>query len=91
MVTHGNQPGSPTFADIDLETRVRAALARRLGPTCSQLSIEARSGCVTLRGKVFSYYEKQLGSASASRVAGVYGLVDAVEVVPTPRFRQRAE
>ncbi len=87
MVSQSKQQPVPTLSDQDLEARVRAALAVRLGPAFSRLSVEARSGCVTLRGTVFSYYEKQLGGASAIRVAGVYGLVDAIEVVRAPRTR----
>lgn len=87
MVSQNIQEVGKTIADLDLETRVRAALAIRLGPTLRRLSVDARSGRVTLRGQVQSFYEKQLGNASAIRVAGVSALIDAVEVIPTPQER----
>ncbi|NUQ61577.1 MAG: BON domain-containing protein [Pirellulales bacterium] len=39
-------------------------------------------GVVTLRGRVHSWHDKQLGLNSAQRVAGVLRLVDAIEVAP---------
>jgi osmotically-inducible protein OsmY len=83
--TQNIQEVGKSFADLDLETRVRAALAIRLGPTLARLSVEARTGRVTLRGKVLSFYEKQLSNACALRVPGVSALIDSVEVIPSPK------
>ena len=67
-------------ADRDLQRRVVAYLAGRHVPSLRNLQVEAINGRVTLRGRVRSFYEKQLGQHSARRVAGVVQLVDAIEV-----------
>ena len=46
----------------------------------SQLCVSASRGVVTLRGRVSSYYQKQLAQTAAMRVAGVEQLENQVEV-----------
>ncbi|HVX16041.1 MAG TPA: BON domain-containing protein [Pirellulales bacterium] len=67
-------------ADRDLERRVVNYLAGRHVPGLRHLEVEARNGTVTLRGRVYSFYEKQLCQESCRRVAGVVRYVDAVDV-----------
>ena len=67
-------------ADRDLERRVTNYLAGRHVPGLRYLEVEAHNGTVTLRGRVFSYYEKQLCQAVCRRVAGVVRYIDAVDV-----------
>ena len=69
-----------TQADRDLERRVAAFLASRNVPALRLIHVEAHEGRVTLRGRVRSFYEKQLGQHSARNVPGVVELVDAIEV-----------
>ena len=45
-----------------------------------RLSIEAEGGTVTLRGSVFTFYEKQLSQQCPRRVAGVRRLIDMIVV-----------
>ncbi|MBS0207367.1 MAG: BON domain-containing protein [Planctomycetes bacterium] len=66
--------------DRDLEQRVSTYLATRHVPSLRQLIVEAHNGVVTLRGKVRSFYEKQLMQQCCQRVAGVVQMIDAVEV-----------
>jgi osmotically-inducible protein OsmY len=47
------------------------------------LDVDAGQGVVTLTGQVTSFYEKQVALNVCRRVAGVYDLVDHVEVVGT--------
>jgi osmotically-inducible protein OsmY len=68
-------------ADRDLERRVVNYLAERHVPGLRHLEVEAHNGTVTLRGRVFSFYEKQLCQAVCRRVAGVVRYNDAVDVV----------
>lgn len=66
--------------DRDLEHRVRAFLAAHNVPALRRLSIEADGGTVTLRGRVFTFYEKQLSQQCPRHVAGVRRLIDMVVV-----------
>lgn len=66
--------------DIDLAQRVQAFLASRHIPELRQLTVEATDGTVVLRGRVSSYYAKQLCHDCCRRVAGVRRYVDAIDV-----------
>jgi osmotically-inducible protein OsmY len=66
--------------DRDLERRIATFLADRHLPGLRQLEIEASNGTVTLRGRVRSFYEKQLCQNVSRRVSGVVQFVDAVVV-----------
>ena len=67
-------------ADRDLERRVTAFLADRNLPALRRLGVRSHRGVVTLRGRVRTFYEKQMGGQSARRVAGVIDVIDATEV-----------
>jgi osmotically-inducible protein OsmY len=67
--------------DKELERRVFQYLLERRMPGLRQVSVEARGGTVTLRGKVRTFYEKQLCNNICRRVAGVMQLQDLVAVV----------
>lgn len=66
--------------DRDLQQRVSAFLATRPHASLRTLAVEAQSGVVTLRGRVSSFYEKQLSFLLSSRVAGVTRLIDEIAV-----------
>ncbi len=76
--------------DRDLERRVTAFLADRNVPALRRLGVRSHRGVVTLRGRVKTFYEKQLSGQSARRVAGVVDVIDAIQVasgagvVPAP-------
>ena len=67
-------------ADRDLERRVLSFLVGRHVPGLRNLQVEARNGTVTLRGRVHTFYEKQLCQSCCRRVAGVVQFVDNVDV-----------
>ena len=67
-------------ADHELERRVVSFLHARHVPGLRHLEVKANGGTVTLRGRVQSFYEKQLCQSCCQRVAGVIRLVDAVDV-----------
>lgn len=67
-------------ADRDLERRVVSYLLGRHVPGLRHLAVEANNGTVTLRGRVQTFYEKQLCHHTCKRVAGVVKLIDAVDV-----------
>ncbi|HUY31196.1 MAG TPA: BON domain-containing protein [Pirellulales bacterium] len=68
------------FEDRDLERRVVNYLEGRHVPGLRHLSVHAEAGIVTLRGRVQTFYEKQLCQSCCRRVAGVVQFVDAVDV-----------
>ncbi len=71
--------------DRDLERRVASHLADRHKPALRQLAVEVTNGTVTLRGRVHSFYEKQLCQECCRRVAGVVQFIDAIDVTyPQP-------
>ena len=71
---------NPFNADRDLERRVAHYLAERSVPALRRVAVEAREGQVTLRGRVGSFYEKQLLLNCFHAVPGVLGIVDNVDV-----------
>jgi len=78
---------SPTSADSDLERRVATFLAGQHRYALRLLEVEARSGVVTIRGSVSTFYEKQLSAELVRHVAGVIRLIDEVIVRSTPHPR----
>lgn len=84
------QRTSPNFveqsdpADRDLERRVVSYLFGRHVPALRNLQVEAKNGTVTLRGRVHTFYEKQLCQNCCRRVAGVVQFVDHVDVAHSP-------
>ncbi len=66
--------------DKDLERRVSQYLLDRRMPGLRHLSVEAHGGTVVLRGRVRTFYEKQLCGSICRRVAGVIRLEDLVAV-----------
>lgn len=66
-------------SDRDLERRITSSLADR-HPALRQLEVAANNGTVTLRGRVFSFYQKQLCQNVCRSMAGVAQFIDAVVV-----------
>ena len=73
--------------DRDLEGRVRNYLLGYKMPALQHVDVEASSGVVILRGRVYSFFQKQLCIHCCRRVAGVFDLVDELEVVPVASTR----
>ena len=64
----------------ELARRVKIFLSSRHHTSFRQLHIEANGGTVTVRGRVGSFYEKQLTYQCCRHVAGVFNIIDQVDV-----------
>lgn len=80
----------PDLADADLRRRVISFLAGRHLAALRSIEVEAQGGTVTLRGKVHTFYEKQLTQQCSRRVAGVVRLIDEVDVSGLPPRTEHA-
>ena len=87
---------SASESDSLLVRRVRQTLADLHVPILRTLEVTAEDGVVTLRGRVKTYYERQLAHANVRRLTGVEKLVEEITVadpdaaIPLairPRFR----
>jgi hypothetical protein len=78
-------PHSPHSLDADreLQGRVVSFLEARHVPALRYLEVKADDGVVTLSGRVYTFYEKQLCNQCCRRVAGVRQLINEVDVIGT--------
>jgi hypothetical protein len=74
-------------ADRQLERQIWSFLESHHVPSLRHVCIEAQRGTVTLRGRVSSFYAKQLLQHSARRLAGEGQVIDEVEVATPSNFR----
>jgi osmotically-inducible protein OsmY len=59
------------------------ALQERLASASRQIACEFHEGSLILRGRLSSFYEKQLAQEALRRLAGVDQIVNQIEVVAT--------
>ncbi len=64
----------------ELRSRVISFLFGRNLPGLRQVQVDVDGHAVTLRGRVRSFYEKQLASHCCRRVAGVHQVIDDLHV-----------
>jgi len=69
-----------TPANDQLKRRVSNFLQQAGRAGLQSLEVEAYGGAVTVRGRVRSYYERQLAINCCQRVAGVVQVVDDIQV-----------
>jgi osmotically-inducible protein OsmY len=74
------KPADDSRSTDDLELRVRNFLESRNIPSLRRLGVSVLAGQVTLRGRVRTFYEKQLALHYCQSVAGVIKIMDAIEV-----------
>ncbi|MCI0361869.1 MAG: BON domain-containing protein [Planctomycetaceae bacterium] len=67
-------------SDRQLERQIASHLAETNRPSLRRLAVNVADGNVTLRGRVTSFYEKQIAIQTCRVLAGVERLTDAVEV-----------
>ena len=67
-------------ANSDLKRRIVNYLVSRQVPALRHVEVEAVAGTVILRGKMRSFYHKQLCLHCCQRVAGVIKLIDELVV-----------
>jgi osmotically-inducible protein OsmY len=84
MVTHDHSVARRD--DCDLQRRVVNYLFDRRVSSLRAIEVTASAGTVTLRGRVASYYEKQLCLHCCRRVAGVMRLIDEVVVTQSEKL-----
>jgi osmotically-inducible protein OsmY len=70
-------------SDCDLKRRVIGFLEAKHVPALRYLEVKAEGGVVTLSGRVYTFYEKQLCNQCCRRVAGVRQLINDVNVIGT--------
>jgi hypothetical protein len=78
MLLQRLRPESP--ADRELEARILGYLLARNAPATGQIEVDANNGTVTVRGRVRTFYQRQLCVHCCLRVAGVVRLVDQIHV-----------
>ena len=78
MLKEGASPRK--VSNEDLARRVKIFLSSRHHPSFRHLHVEANGGTITVRGRVNSFYEKQLSYQCCRHVAGVFNIVDQVDV-----------
>lgn len=71
---------NPMNDDHDLKRRVCDYLSERSVPALRRVAVEARQGQITFRGRVGTFYEKQLLLNCYHAVPGVVCIVDHVAV-----------
>ena len=67
-------------ADRLLERQIAGQLADSNRAGLRRLAVKVTAGSVTLRGRVATFYEKQLAIQTCRMLAGLKRLIDAVEV-----------
>ncbi len=84
-------PGSPAETavkmnqtDADIASKVSLALENDARVATGRLTLTVRSGIVWLRGIVSTRYERKLAKDIAGRLKGVRGVVNELEVEPSP-------
>ena len=70
-------------SDRELELRVICFLETKHVPGLQHIEARAQAGVVTLTGRVYTFYEKQLCNQCCRHVTGVRQLINAVEVIGT--------
>ncbi|MBX9792601.1 MAG: BON domain-containing protein [Pirellulales bacterium] len=83
MIHHVCHDAEPLEAR-DLERRVRLFLASAKRPSLRRIKVELVGDAVVLSGCVQTFYEKQLATEFAKRVAGVVSVVNRLAVWPCP-------
>jgi len=72
----------PATVDRQLASRIVAQLAETNRANLKRLSVDVQAGKVTLRGRVASFYEKQIAIQTCQMLGGIEWLIDAAEVAP---------
>jgi osmotically-inducible protein OsmY len=73
-------PADATISDADLKRRVVSFLFSQHVSDLRHLEVSAERGVVTVRGRVRSFYQRQVCVHCCQRVAGVSSIVDEIEV-----------
>ena len=80
---------STSLSETEVLRQVRHALTLRLCHLSRHLTCEFREGLLLLRGRVSSYYYKQVAQEAVLRLDAVEHVVNQIEVISIS-FRERA-
>ena len=78
-------------ADRHLERRIRNFLEGLKLPALRGLEVQVRNGAAVIRGRVRTFYHKQLATSCCQRVAGVLSVLNEVRVADSPGVPARRE
>lgn len=67
--------------DEDIAIQIWESLKQRRIPSLDSLDINVRSGELTLRGTVASFYEKQVAMSVCKKIPGVDAFIDRISVI----------
>jgi osmotically-inducible protein OsmY len=91
--THGGTEAEDWPGAGSLTPDVRELAERRLRGNpylaLKNVSCEYREGVLTLRGRLPTYYLRQVARAAVAGMEGVEAIVDCIEVVPPARDSRR--
>jgi osmotically-inducible protein OsmY len=73
----------PAATRSSLAERIERALRANGYPALRTIEVSVEGGRVVLKGRVPSYYMKQMAQSATLSIAGVKELCNEVEVVPT--------
>jgi cytidylate kinase len=73
------------LANLTLETQIRAALRKQVATQNTNVSIESRSGKVTLRGIVLNAHERTETEKIATALAGVHSVANELRLMTNSR------
>ena len=82
--SHGHSGSPPAEA---IAEAAQASLRRSSYGALAAVSCQCESGVLCLRGRVATYYLKQLAQESVRRVHGVVQIVNDIDARPTSRHR----
>jgi osmotically-inducible protein OsmY len=71
---------STFYRDDEVKKRVVNFLHTSHFPVFRNFDVQVDSGEVTVRGRVDSFYEKQIAMTTCQNVAGVMAIVDQIDV-----------
>lgn len=80
-LTHPEVACRGPAADRELQRRIVSFLFERGLTGLQHLETEVHGGVATVKGRVRTYYEKQLATCCCQRVAGVLRVINDVRVV----------
>jgi hypothetical protein len=88
-VTAGNassvNDGAAAIVSYEIAKAARICLRKSPYPAIRNLSCECDCGVLVLRGRLSSFYEKQLAQVVISQLPGIIQLANEAEVVSDPR------